>query len=51
MLWVGSLEWRFPVVRDVNWNCFDHALNLRNIYAAAFTDVGNVYLAINRLAG
>jgi hypothetical protein len=42
-LWVGSVEWRFPVLRDVNWSCFDHALCLRNIYAAAFTDVGDVY--------
>jgi hypothetical protein len=42
-LWVGSMEWRFPVLRDVNWCCFDHALRLQNIYAATFCDVGDVY--------
>ncbi len=51
MLWVGSVEWRFPVVRDVNWSCFDHALSLRNIYAAAFTDVGDVYLRDQSIGG
>ncbi len=51
MLWVGSLEWRFPVIRDINWSCFDHALSLRNIYAAAFTDVGNVYLRDQSVGG
>jgi hypothetical protein len=51
MLWVGSVEWRFPVVRDVNWSCLDRALNLRNIYAAAFTDVGDVYLSNQSIGG
>ncbi len=43
-LWVGSVEWRFPVARELNWAFFDRAFNLRGIYAAAFCDVGNVYL-------
>jgi hypothetical protein len=51
MLWVGSLEWRFPVVRDLNWSCFDHALSVRNIYAAAFTDVGDVFLKNQSIGG
>jgi hypothetical protein len=51
MLWVGSVEWRFPVVRDVNWTCFDRALNLHSIYAAAFTDIGNVYLRDQSIGG
>jgi hypothetical protein len=42
-LWVGSLEWRVPVLRDVNLPFFDHAMCLRNIFAAAFCDVGDVY--------
>jgi hypothetical protein len=50
-LWVGSLEWRFPVVRNVNWSCFDHALCLRNIFAAAFCDVGDVYLKGQSVGG
>ncbi|HEY7428456.1 MAG TPA: hypothetical protein VH682_29760, partial [Gemmataceae bacterium] len=51
LLWVGSVEWRFPVVRNVNWSCFDHALCLRNIFAAAFCDVGDVYLSGQSIGG
>lgn len=51
MMWVGSVEWRFPVIRGVNWNFFDRAMCLRNIYAAAFTDVGNVYLKGQSIGG
>jgi hypothetical protein len=50
-LWVGSLEWRFPVLRDLNLSCFDHALALRGIYAAAFCDVGDVYLRGQSVGG
>lgn len=50
-LWVGSLEWRFPLARDVNWSCFDHALRLRNIFAATFCDVGDVYLRGQSVGG
>jgi len=50
-LWVGSLEWRFPVLKDLNWGFFDRALCLRNIYAAAFCDVGDVYLKGQQLGG
>jgi hypothetical protein len=50
-MWIGSVEWRFPVVRDVNWSFLDHALRLRNIYAAAFTDVGDVYLKGQSVGG
>ncbi len=51
MMWVGSVEWRFPVVRDVNWSFFDRALNLKSIYAAAFCDVGDVYLKGESVGG
>jgi hypothetical protein len=50
-LWVGSLEWRFPLLRNVNWSCFDRALSLRNIFAAAFCDVGDVYLKGQSIGG
>jgi hypothetical protein len=50
-LWVGSVEWRFPVLRDVNWSFCDHALNLRGIYAATFCDVGSVYLSGQSIGG
>jgi hypothetical protein len=50
-LWVGSLEWRFPVIRNLDWSCFDHALSLRGIFAAAFCDVGDVYLRGQSVGG
>jgi hypothetical protein len=50
-LWVGSAEWRFPIARNLTWSCFDHALALKNIYGAAFCDVGNVYLLGQSVGG
>jgi len=43
LIWGGSLEWRIPIVRDVQWDWCDHVLGFRNIYAAAFYDVGDAY--------
>jgi hypothetical protein len=43
-IWIGSIEWRVPVVRHVNWDCCDHVIGLRNLYAAAFYDIGNAYV-------
>ncbi len=50
-LWVGSLEWRFPVARDINWGFLDHSLCLRSIFAAAFCDVGQVFLSGQSVGG
>ena len=44
LLWLASLEWRVPLVKSVTWDCCDHVAGIRNIYAAAFYDVGNAYL-------
>jgi hypothetical protein len=44
MFWIASLEWRVPLIRQVEWDCCDHFAGVRNIYAAAFYDVGNAYL-------
>jgi outer membrane protein assembly factor BamA len=43
-VWVASVEWRFPIVRRVEWDICDHTVGIRNIYGAAFYDVGNAYL-------
>jgi hypothetical protein len=43
-VWLASVEWRFPLVRDVHWDCADHIVGLRHIYGATFYDVGNAYL-------
>jgi hypothetical protein len=45
IVWVGSLEWRIPIVRRVEWDCCDHFAGIRNIYAAAFYDVGDAYVS------
>jgi hypothetical protein len=42
--WVTSLEWRVPLLRHLSWGLCDHALEVRNVYAALFTDVGEIYL-------
>lgn len=43
-LWIGSMEWRLPIIRDVEWDVVDHTAGLRNLYVAAFCDVGDIYV-------
>lgn len=49
-LWVGNLEVRWPLARDVTWDALDHAVGVRNVWLATFYDVGGVY-ANGRLVG
>jgi outer membrane protein assembly factor BamA len=42
--WVASLEWRFPILQGLTWDCCDHAVGLRNINGALFYDAGDAYL-------
>jgi hypothetical protein len=42
-VWVGSVEWRLPVLRDVHWDVCDHVFGLRNADLALFYDIGDVY--------
>lgn len=49
-VWVANLEWRVPVARDLNWDCFDHVMGVRNLYAAAFYDVGDAYVRNRQVA-
>jgi hypothetical protein len=44
LIWIGSVEWRVPLVQDVEWDYFDHVAGIRNLYAAAFYDVGDAYV-------
>jgi hypothetical protein len=44
VVWVGSLEWRFPILRHTNCDAVDHVVALNNVYGAAFYDVGNAYV-------
>jgi hypothetical protein len=50
-LWVGSVEWRVPLLRNLNWAFFDRAFALRNVYGAAFCDVGDVFLRGQSIGG
>jgi hypothetical protein len=43
-VWVGSLEWRVPVIQRVEWDVCDHAVGVRNVSLAAFYDVGDTYV-------
>ncbi|MFQ3648711.1 MAG: M1 family aminopeptidase [Gemmataceae bacterium] len=43
MVYVGSVEWRVPLVQAVKWDCCDHMIGLRSAYLAAFYDVGNAF--------
>jgi hypothetical protein len=49
-VWVGSLEWRVPLAKGLNLDVCDHIMGVRNIYGAAFYDVGDAY-ANNRSVG
>jgi hypothetical protein len=44
LVWIGSVEWRLPLCRDVNWDVCDHVIGLNNAYVATFYDVGDTYL-------
>jgi len=43
LLWVANAELRVPVVREVEWDALDHTIGARNVWLAAFYDVGGVY--------
>ena len=44
-VWVGSLEWRVPLVKGLTYDAFDHVVGLRNVYGAAFYDMGDAYVS------
>jgi hypothetical protein len=42
-MWLGSVEWRMPLTRNVCWDICDHVASVRNVYLAPFYDVGDMY--------
>jgi hypothetical protein len=40
-VWVGNLEWRVPLATRLRCDAVDHVIGLRNVYGAAFYDVGD----------
>lgn len=43
-VWVSSLEWRLPIVKELRWDACDHVAGLRHIYGALFYDAGDAWL-------
>ncbi len=42
--WIGSVEWRVPLIKGVQWDVCDHVAGLRNVYGALFYDVGDMFV-------
>ena len=42
-MWVGNVELRWPLARNVTWDCLDHCAGARNLWLATFYDVGAIY--------
>jgi hypothetical protein len=49
-VWVGSVELRVPLAKGLTWDVCDHVLGLRNVYGAAFYDVGDAYVRNHEVA-
>jgi Peptidase family M1 domain/Omp85 superfamily domain len=43
-VWVGSLEWRVPIIQNSEWDFCYRIGSVRNVYLAPFTDIGNAYV-------
>ncbi len=44
-VWVGSVEWRVPVLRHLEWDVLDHVAGVRGVQLAFFYDVGDALAA------
>jgi hypothetical protein len=44
-VWLMTVEWRFPIWREINHDVLDHMLTFRHLYGAAFYDVGQSFLS------
>jgi hypothetical protein len=42
--WVGSIEWRVPLFKNLSLDVCDHIAGIRNIYLAPFYDIGDAYV-------
>ena len=49
-VWVGSVEWRVPVARDLHRAFCDHIMILHGIDVVPFSDVGNTYISGREVA-
>ena len=37
---LGSLEYRFPLLDDINYRCFNNIINFKNLQGVLFFDIG-----------
>ena len=51
MMWVGNVEVRWPLAQQVTWDALDHTVGARNVWLAAFYDVGAVYANGHMIGG
>jgi outer membrane protein assembly factor BamA len=42
--WLASVDWRFPVLSDLDFPVYDNVVNLRSLYGSIFYDLGESYL-------
>ena len=42
--WLGSLEWRFPIAGDLNYDVLDNTASLKGVDGSVFYDVGQSFL-------
>jgi hypothetical protein len=43
-VWLSTVEWRFPLVREINRDFLDHVISWKNLYGSLFYDAGQSYL-------
>ena len=48
-VWLGSVEWRIPLLKHLRKDCLDHTVGLRGVSAVVFYDVGNSYVLGDQL--
>jgi hypothetical protein len=42
-VWLGTIEWRYPLWRNVDMDMLDHVVSFRNLLGALFYDVGQSF--------
>ncbi|HEY7328355.1 MAG TPA: M1 family aminopeptidase [Gemmataceae bacterium] len=49
-IWVGSVEWRMPVARNLHMTFCDHIMTLYGVDLVPFSDVGDTYVSGRQVA-
>ncbi|MDR3632422.1 MAG: M1 family aminopeptidase [Isosphaeraceae bacterium] len=42
-VWLGTVEWRYPLWKEMDQDILDHVLSMKNLVGAVFYDVGQSY--------